>query len=58
MMKVHLLWIYTTSRNIWPRSFFLFLILKELFLIKQVKHQNGIIYHTKYKSFWASWNKN
>ena len=29
---------------------FLFLILKVLFLMKQVKHHNVFIYYTKYKS--------
>ena len=31
---------------------FLFLILKGLFLMKQVKHHNGFIYYTKYKFYW------
>ena len=36
---------------------FLFLILKVLFLKKQVKHHNGFIYHTKYKSVLVfNWN--
>ena len=37
---------------------FLFLILKVLFLMKQVKHHNGFIYYTKYKSSWATLNTN
>ena len=31
-------------------NFFLFLLLKVLFLMKQVKHRNGCIYYTRYKS--------
>ena len=42
------LYIFTMSP---PLNFFLFLILKELFLMKQVKHNNGFIYYTEYKSF-------
>ena len=37
---------------------FLFLILKVLFLMKQVKHHNSFIYYTKYKSSWATLNAN
>ena len=33
-----------------------FLILKVLFLRKQLKHHSGFIYHTKYKSSWATLN--
>ena len=36
------------------RQKFLFLILKVLFLIKQVKHHCGIFYHTKCKYFRAT----
>ena len=34
------IYIYTTVKNIWPPSKFLFMILKVLFLTKQVNHQN------------------
>ena len=37
---------------------FLFLILKVLFLMKQVKHCSVFIYHTKYKSSGATLNTN
>ena len=37
---------------------FLFLILNVLFLMRQVKVHNGIIYFTKYTSSWAALNKN
>ena len=34
----------------------LFLILKVLFLMKQVQHHSIFIYYTKYKSSWATLN--
>ena len=37
---------------------FLFLILKVLFLMKQVKHQNCFIYNTKYKPSCATLKRN
>ena len=39
-----------------PQIFFS--IQKVLFLMKRVKHHNGFIYHTKYKSSWATLNRN
>ena len=36
----------------------LILIVKMLFLMKQVKYHNGFIYCTKYKSSWAALNTN
>ena len=35
-----------------------FVILKVLFLMKQVKHHNSFIYYTKYKSFWTALDTN
>ena len=51
--------IYATSQNyLATLKNILFLILKVLFLMKQVKHHNHFIYYTKYKSFLATSNTN
>ena len=44
------IYIYITSQKYWPLSKIIFLILKVLFLIKQVKYHNGFIHYSKYKS--------
>ena len=49
--------IYATSRKyLATHKKCLFLILKLLFLLKQVKHHNGFIHYTLYKSSWATLN--
>ena len=50
--------VHTTSQKYSANPKFLFLILKLLFLMKQVKHQNFFIYYSKYKSFWTTLNTN
>ena len=51
-------YIYTTSQKYLNPSKFLFPILKVLYSMKQVKHHNGFIYYTEYKSSWATLNSN
>ena len=53
------IYIYTHTytlpvKSIWSPSKILFLILKVLFLMKQVKLHNVFIYYTKYKSSWVT----
>ena len=45
------IYIYFQSKVFGHQQNFLFLILKVLFLMKQVKHHYVFICHTKYKSF-------
>ena len=51
-------YIHYQSKEFGHPQNFLFLILKVLFFMKQVKHHNGIIYYTKYKSFWVTLKTN
>ena len=47
MMKGYTL---PVKKYLLPRQrFFLFLILKEAFLMTQVKHHSGVIYHIRYE---------
>ena len=53
------IYIYTTSQKyLATPNFFLFLVLKMLYLMKQVKHYNYFIYYTKYYSPWDTLNRN
>ena len=52
---MHIIYIYTNIYTTESKEFGylkkkLFLIIKVLFLMKQVKHHNTFIYYTKYKS--------
>ena len=48
-MIIFQVYIHYQSKRFSRRQRFLFLIQKVLFLMKQVKHLNSFIYHTKYK---------
>ena len=50
-------WIYIYIYIYTTKKLFLFLILKVIFLMKQVKHDNVFIYYTKYNSFLYKLNQ-
>ena len=58
-IKLKLPWnIYYQSKDFGHPQTFLFLILKVLFLMKQIKYHNSLIYYAKYKSSRARLNTN